>query len=139
MRNFLPVLLSFVFVGISSYASSADSVTPHGKTWKTIEEMTAAEKADVDLRTETPRDSQVAYLPVEKYPFAPPYTAEGEGDEAETALVRRMLGDFETVVKLDPNQWLLSYDRFKLRHVPRLEELGLVERAYADQRWIQKK
>lgn len=71
--------------------------------------------------------------------FAPPYTPEGVGDAAESALVRRMLADFETVVKADPLQWLLSYDRFKLRHVPRLEELGLAERAYADQRWIQKR
>ena len=71
--------------------------------------------------------------------FAPPYMADGEGEEAETRLVRRMLSDFETLVKSDPTQWLLGYDRFKLRHVPRLEELGLIERAYADQRWIQRR
>src|SRR5262249_59555865 len=47
-----------------------------GKTWKTVAEMSAAEKAEVDLRTETPRDPKVPYLPAEKYPFAPPYTAE---------------------------------------------------------------
>ena len=47
-----------------------------GKTWKTVAEMSAAEKAEVDLRTDTPRDPKVPYLPAEKYPFAPPYTAE---------------------------------------------------------------
>ena len=47
-----------------------------GKTWKTVAEMSAVEKVEVDLRTETPRDPQVPYLPAEKYPFAPPYTAE---------------------------------------------------------------
>jgi hypothetical protein len=47
-----------------------------GKTWKTVAEMSAAEKAEVDLRTETPRDPKVPYLPAEKYPFAPPYSAE---------------------------------------------------------------
>lgn len=71
--------------------------------------------------------------------FAPPYVPAGEGDEAESALVRRMLLDFETVIRSDPAQWLLSYDRFKLRHLPRLEELGLSERAYADQRWLQQR
>ncbi len=47
-----------------------------GKTWKTVAEMSAAEKVEVDLRTDTPRDPKVLYLPAEKYPFEPPYTAE---------------------------------------------------------------
>ena len=72
-----------------------------------------------------------------KQVFQPPYVATGEGEEAEIELVRRMLGGFEQLIKSDPPQWLLSYDRFKLRHVPRLEELGLAPRAFSDQRWIQ--
>ena len=68
-----------------------------------------------------------------------PYYLGGSGEEAEQALVRRMLGEFEEVIRSDPPQWLLSYDRFKLRHVPRLEELGLAERAFAEQRWIQRR
>lgn len=47
-----------------------------GKTWKTVEELSAPEKAEIDLRTDTPRDPQIPYLPAEKYPFAAPYTAE---------------------------------------------------------------
>lgn len=47
-----------------------------GKTWKTVEELSATEKAEIDLRTDTPRDPQIPYLPAEKYPFAAPYTAE---------------------------------------------------------------
>jgi uncharacterized protein DUF1329 len=46
------------------------------KTWKTVEELSAAEKAEIDVRTDTPRDAQIPYLPAEPYPFTPPYTAE---------------------------------------------------------------
>jgi hypothetical protein len=37
------------------------------KTWKTIDELSAEEKAVLDLRTETPRDSQVPYLVVTNF------------------------------------------------------------------------
>jgi KDO2-lipid IV(A) lauroyltransferase len=71
--------------------------------------------------------------------FAPAYMPDGaDGDAAEQQLVRRILRDFEGLIREDPAQWLLSYDRFKLRHVPRLEELGLAERAFEDQRWVQR-
>jgi hypothetical protein len=50
-----------------------------GKTWKTAAELSAAEKAEVDLHTDTPRDARIPYLPAEKYPFTPPYTAEEMG------------------------------------------------------------
>ena len=33
----------------------------------------------MDLRTETPRDATLPYLPAEPYPYAPPYTAEEMG------------------------------------------------------------
>jgi hypothetical protein len=52
--------------------------TPH-KTWKTIAELSATEQAQLDLRTGTPRDPQVPYLPAERFPFSPPYTAEEMG------------------------------------------------------------
>jgi KDO2-lipid IV(A) lauroyltransferase len=67
-------------------------------------------------------------------PYWPP---ERGGEEAEQLLARRLLADYEVVIRSNPEQWLLSYDRFKLRHVPRLEELALKERAIAEQRWIQ--
>ena len=49
------------------------------KTWKTVEELSIEEKEFLDLRTETPRHSQLPYLPAEQFPFAPPYTAEEMG------------------------------------------------------------
>jgi hypothetical protein len=49
------------------------------KTWRTMEEVSAAEKQGLDFRTETPRDAQFPYLPAERYPFEPPYTAEEIG------------------------------------------------------------
>jgi uncharacterized protein DUF1329 len=49
------------------------------KTWKTIDELSAEERAELDLRTDTPRDAQISYLPAESYPFTSPYTAEELG------------------------------------------------------------
>ena len=52
------------------------------RTWKTVNELAETERADIDLRPETPRDPEIPYLPVEKYPFSPPYTAEEMGYHA---------------------------------------------------------
>ena len=49
------------------------------RTWKSFSELTEAERAEIDPRTNTPRDPQIPYLPAEKYPFSPPYTAEELG------------------------------------------------------------
>lgn len=49
------------------------------KTWKTVAELSAKEKARIDLSTDTPRDATFPYLPAELYPFSPPYTAEEMG------------------------------------------------------------
>jgi hypothetical protein len=46
------------------------------RTWKRCDEFSPQERALIDLRSETPRDEQVDYLPAEKYPFKPPFTAE---------------------------------------------------------------
>ena len=51
----------------------------HQRTWRSVAELSQTEKAELDLRTDTPRDPQVPYLPAEKFPFAPPYTAEEMG------------------------------------------------------------
>jgi hypothetical protein len=53
-----------------------------GKTWRLAAELTEVERALFDPRTDTPRDSQVPYLPAERYPFKPPYTAEEMGYRA---------------------------------------------------------
>jgi len=49
------------------------------RTWKTLEELSPEERAELDVRLETPRDAQLPYLPAEPYPFSPPYTAEELG------------------------------------------------------------
>lgn len=55
----------------------------------------------------------------------PPPELEEEPMEAE--LADRLLARFEQIIRRDPAQWLLAYDRFKLRHESRLEELGILE------------
>lgn len=52
---------------------------PTTKTWKTVAELSAAERERIDLTTDTPRHATFPYLPAERYPFAPPYTAEEMG------------------------------------------------------------
>jgi hypothetical protein len=44
-----------------------------------VSELSEEELSLIDLRTETPRDSTIPYLPAEPYPFSPPYTAEEMG------------------------------------------------------------
>ena len=52
------------------------------KTWKTVAELSAAERAPIDLSPQTPRHPEIPYLPAETYPFQPPYTAEEMGYRA---------------------------------------------------------
>ncbi len=49
------------------------------RTWKTLAELSADEKARLDLSENTPRQPQFSYLPAEPYPFQPPFTAEEMG------------------------------------------------------------
>ena len=49
------------------------------QTWKPLDALSPAERAELELRPETPRDPQIPYLPAEPYPFSPPYTAEELG------------------------------------------------------------
>ena len=49
------------------------------RTWRSVEELTEADKALFDPRTSTPRDSGLSYIPAEPYPFEAPYTAEEMG------------------------------------------------------------
>ncbi|MBI3301327.1 MAG: outer membrane lipoprotein-sorting protein [Deltaproteobacteria bacterium] len=50
-----------------------------GRTWKTLDELSADEKARIDLSENTPRYPEIPYLPAEPYPFQPPFTAEEMG------------------------------------------------------------
>ncbi len=49
------------------------------RSWKYLSELSEEERRDIDLRTDTPRDTTLPYLPAEPYPFTPPYTAEEMG------------------------------------------------------------
>ncbi len=80
MRTLQAIYFFCSFWLASSFVTTKDlyaaEIGSGGKTWKTIEELATTEKADIDLRTDTPRDAQLPYIPAEHYPFAPPYTAE---------------------------------------------------------------
>jgi len=74
----LQITLVTLLVLLLSEPGQADTE----RTWKYVSELTEAERAEIDLRTDTPRDPQIPYLPAEKYPFSPPYTAEEMGYRA---------------------------------------------------------
>ena len=74
LRFAAKAMLVFLVVGSPTLATAEPT-----RTWKTVGELSEQELEQVDLRTETPRDATVPYLPAEPYPFAPPYTAEEMG------------------------------------------------------------
>lgn len=49
------------------------------RSWKTVDELPAEDRALFDPATSTPRHASLPYLPAEPYPFEPPYTAEEMG------------------------------------------------------------
>ena len=49
------------------------------QTWKTVDQMSAEDRALFDPATSTPRHAEFSYMPAERYPFEPPYTAEELG------------------------------------------------------------
>ena len=51
-------------------------------TWRTVDQLTAEERALYDPNTSKPRDSALPYVPAEPWPFKPPYTAEEMGYRA---------------------------------------------------------
>lgn len=66
--------------GLLAFTSvSADAQEEPSRTWKTLVELSAEERASLDLSPETPRHPQFPYLPAEPYPFSPPYSAEEMG------------------------------------------------------------
>ena len=76
MKTYLLVLTSILFLFFLRVSTAA---ADHHKTWKNVEGLTDGEKAQIDFRVDTPRDSTISYLPAEAYPFQPPYTAEEMG------------------------------------------------------------
>ena len=72
-------IVVLVLLMISVANGSATEIPSSSRTWKTVDELSPEELQNVDLRTETPRDQQVPYLPAKAYPFTAPYTAEEMG------------------------------------------------------------
>ncbi|MGH7962114.1 MAG: DUF1329 domain-containing protein, partial [Candidatus Binatia bacterium] len=67
---------------LAAFAAGPEADTNPQRTWRTVAELTDTERALVDKRTATPRDSRFPYIPAERYPFEPPYTAEEMGYRA---------------------------------------------------------
>ena len=49
------------------------------QTWKGVQQMSPEDRALFDPASSTPRDAEFPYIPAERYPFEPPYTAEEMG------------------------------------------------------------
>jgi hypothetical protein len=74
-----------VWGGMIGLGFSLTWLTPlkaESRSWKYLSELSEAERRNIDLRTDTPRDPTLPYLPAEPYPFTPPYTAEEMGVRA---------------------------------------------------------
>lgn len=52
---------------------------PAWATWTTVENLSETDRALFDPATATPRHAEFPYMPAERYPFEPPYTAEEMG------------------------------------------------------------
>jgi hypothetical protein len=72
---FLFGVITLFVLGWCSLAFAQTATKP----WRTVEELSAEERAELAFRMDTPRDAQIPYLPAEAYPFSPPYTAEELG------------------------------------------------------------
>lgn len=72
-------LVALALVGMLCNDSGVAWAQKGAKTWKTVAELSAKDKERIDLSIDTPRDATFPYLPAERYPFTPPYTAEEMG------------------------------------------------------------
>lgn len=69
--------------------------------------------------------------------FLPPLALQSvEREEQLREATEHWVSFVEKSVLACPTQWLLHHDRFKLRHIPRLEQKGLLARALAGERRI---
>ncbi len=75
-------LLLMLVLPLTVFAEGQEPNSKPVRTWHTVAELTKAERALVDMRATTPRDSRFPYMPAERYPFEPPYTAEEMGYRA---------------------------------------------------------
>ncbi len=63
-------------LGLALWASAGIAAEA---TWRSVDDLSAADRALFDPATSTPRDSSIPYIPAEAYPFEAPYTAEEMG------------------------------------------------------------
>ncbi|HEX9871655.1 MAG TPA: DUF1329 domain-containing protein [Candidatus Tectomicrobia bacterium] len=120
----------FLNVGVLVFSSlwlslAGVSVAAESRMWKTLAELSAEERAGLDLSPETPRHPQFPYLPAEPYPFTPPYTAEEMGLRAmEFPHIARwnfaMIEDFGSVM---PTGYLFTGKTLVLSVYPEPEGL----------------
>ncbi len=78
---FLMIIINICLFGDCAQITASENGA-RGKTWTAVDELSAEERTLLDLRADTPRDPQIPYLPLERFPFAPPYTAEEMGFRA---------------------------------------------------------
>jgi hypothetical protein len=64
---------------LTLFGAAPAAFAEEAKSWRTIDEMGAKERARIDLRADTSRDADTSYLPAERYPFEAPYSAEEIG------------------------------------------------------------
>ena len=58
---YIVAFLVAVFLVPASRGEATEIPSSAGRTWKTVDEMSAEELQNIDLRTETPRDPQTSY------------------------------------------------------------------------------
>jgi hypothetical protein len=75
-------LLLSVLLASGLWANAAPGWAAEKRTWRSLKELSKEELRKVDSRVETPRDHTFPYMPAERYPFQPPYTAEEMGYRA---------------------------------------------------------
>ena len=82
VRRLSSAFLSGSIVCVCLLLVSPRHLRAEPRTWKYLNELSEAERRNIDLRTDTPRDTTLPYLPAEPYPFTAPYTAEEMGFRA---------------------------------------------------------
>ena len=75
-------LLFSMLLASGLWASATPGWAAEKRAWRSLQELSKEELRTVDPRAETPRDDTFPYMPAERYPFEPPYTAEEMGYRA---------------------------------------------------------
>ena len=70
---------TYAVVSLMLWATSLPLATAEELTWRTVEQMSPADRALYDPNPTKPRDPNIPYIPAAPYPFKAPYTAEEMG------------------------------------------------------------